>query len=97
MGGRVRFFSLLSGGESQFFSRFFRGGSEFFKSIFIDKVNYEYPAAAGFRFLHILPLPSKKKCPEGTNKTIYMNLDVRYCILKEGQTDRRILLFHCYI
>ena len=26
-----------------------------------------------------------------------MNLDVRYCILKEGQTDRRILLFHCYI
>ena len=26
-----------------------------------------------------------------------MNLDVRYCILKEGQTDRRIQLFHCYV
>ena len=60
-------------------------------------MNYEYPAAAGFRFLLISPLPSKKKCPEGRNKTIYMNLDVRYCILKEGQTDRRILLFHCYV
>ena len=28
---------------------------------------------------------------------IYMNLDVRYCILKEGQTDRRIQLFQCYV
>ena len=46
---------------------------------FIEKINYEYPAAAGagFRFLLILPLPSKKKCPEGRNKAIYMNLEVR--------------------
>ena len=87
----------MSGEGSQFFSRFFGGGSYFFKSIFIEKINYEYPAAAGFRFLLILPLPSKKKRPEGKNKTIYMNLDVRYCNFKEGQTDRRILLFHCYV
>ena len=63
-------------------------------------INYEYPAAAGagFRFLLILPLPSKKNGPEGRNKAIYMNLDVRYGILKEGrQTDRRILLFYCYV
>ena len=72
-------------------------GHNFFKVFFIEKVNYEYPAAAVFRFLLILPLPSKKKYPEGRNKTIYMNLDVRYCILKEGQTDRRILLFHCCV
>ena len=74
-------------------------GHNFFKVFFIDKINYEYPAAAGagVRFLLILPLPSKKKCPEGRNKTIYMNLDVRYGILKEGQTDRRILLFCCYV
>ena len=92
---------LLSGGGSQFFSRFFSGGSFFFLSFFIEKINCEYPAAAGagFRFLLILPLPSKKKCPEGRNKTIYMNLDleVRYGILKESQTDRRILLFYSYV
>ena len=75
---RVIIFSLLSGGGS-YFSRFFRGGPQFFqggffreshnffKVFFIEKINYEYPAAAGagFRFLLILPLPSKKKCPEG--------------------------------
>ena len=96
-GGGSDFFPSRLGESHNFFQGFLGEGQNFFKSIFIDKVNYEYPAAAGFRFLHILPLPSKKKCPEGTNKTIYMNLDVRYCILKEGQTDRRILLFHCYI
>ena len=76
----------------------------FLKSFFIEKINYEYwyPAAAGagFRFLLnylILPLLSKKKCPEGRNKTIYMNLDIRYGILKESQTDRQILLFYCYV
>ena len=51
-------------------------------------MNYEYPVAAGFRFLLISPLPSKKKCPEGRNKTIYMNLDVRYGIF-EGGSNRQ--------
>ena len=55
----------------------------FLKVFLLRKYITKYPAAAGFRFLLILPLPSKKKCPEGRNKTIYMNLDVRYCILKE--------------
>ena len=56
-------------------------------------------AGAGFRIklLLISPLPSKKKSPESRNKTVYMNLDVRYGILKVGQTDRRILLFFCYV
>ena len=99
-GGRVIIFSLLSGGGSQIFSRFIRGGSKFFSSsFFIEKITYEHPAAAGagFRSLLILPLPSKKKCPEDRIKTIYMSLDARYGILKEGQTDRRILLFYCYV
>ena len=97
-GGRVIiFFPLVWGRITFFFTVFLGEGHKFFKVFFIEKINYEYPAAAGFPFLLILPLPSKKKCPEGRNKTIYMNLDVRYCILKEGQTDRRILLFHCYV
>ena len=91
------FFSSCLGEGHDFFQGFLGEGHNFFKSIFIEKINYEYLVAAGFRFLLILPLRSKKKCPEGRNKTTYMNLDVRYCILKEGQTDRRILLFHCYV
>ena len=91
------FFSSCLGESHNFFQDFLGEGHNFFKVFFIEKVNYEYPAAAGFRFLLILPLPSKKKYPEGRDKTIYMHLDVRYCILKEGQTDRRILLFHCYV
>ena len=87
----------LAGGRVIIFFPLVWGRVTIFLSIFIEKINYEYPAAAGFRFLLILPLPSKKKCPEGRNKMIYMNLDVRYCILKEGQTDRRILLFRCYV
>ena len=59
-----------------FFQDFLGEDHNFFKVFFIEKINYEYPAAAGFRFLFILPLPSKKKCPEGRNKTIYTNLDV---------------------
>ena len=82
------FFPSCMGGGSQFFQSFLGESHNSFKSIFIEKINYEYPAAAGFRFLLILPLPSKKKCPEGRNK-IYMNLDVRYCILKKGKTDRQ--------
>ena len=93
MGGGSQFFpSCLVEGHN-FFHGFLGEGHNFFKSIFLEKINYEYRAAAGFRFLLILPLPSKKKCPEGRNKTIYMRLDVRYCILKEGQ----ILLFHCFV
>ena len=92
LGGRVIIFSLLSGGGSQFFSRFYRRG-------FIEEINCEYPATAGagFCFLLFLSLPSMKKCPEGRNKTIYMNLDIRYGIFKESQTDRRILPFYCYV
>ena len=49
-------------------------------------------------WLHTYFAPSvKEKCLEGRNKTIYINLDVRYSILKEGQTVRRILLFYCYV
>ena len=68
------------GGEGHYFFQGFLGkGHNFFKVIFIEKINYEYSAAAGtgFRFLLILPLSSKKKCPEGRNKAVYMNLDVR--------------------
>ena len=97
MGGRVILFSLLSGGGSQFLSRFFSGRVIIFLKVFIEKINYEYLAAAEacFRFLLILPLPSKRKCPGGRNKKFYMNLDVRYGFLKEGQTAGRILLFYC--
>ena len=91
------FFHSCLGEGRNFFQGFLEEGHNFFNSIFIEKINYEYLAAAGFRFLLILPLPSKKKCPEGRNKTICMSLDERYCILKEGQTDRRILLIHCYV
>ena len=95
-GGKGHIFFPLVWGRVTISSSFYRGHN-FSKVFLLRKINYENPAAAGFRFLLILPLPSKKKCPEGRNKTIYMNLDVRYCILKEGQTDRRILLFHCYV
>ena len=86
-----KFFPSSLGEVHNFFKVFYGRVIIFFKFL--------YPAAAGagFRFLLILSLPSKKKCPEGRNKTIYMNLDVRYGILKEGQTDRRILLFYCYV
>ena len=90
--GHNSFPSCLGEGRN-FFQGFVGEGHNFLKVFFIEKIDYEYTAAAGFRFLLILPLPSKKKCPEGRNKTIYMNLDVRFFFLKEGQTDRRILLF----
>ena len=83
-GESQKFFSFCLGEGHNFFQGFLGEGHNFFKSIFIEKINYEYPAAAGFRLLLILPLPSKQKCPEGRNRTIYMNLDVRHCILKEG-------------
>ena len=78
------------GGVTIFFKVFLGEGHNFFKSIFIEKINYEYPAAAGagFRFLLIVPLPSKKKYPEGRNKTISMNLDIRYCTRLEGGSNR---------
>ena len=83
-------FFLGGGGVTIFFKVFLGEGHNFFKSIFIEKINYEYPAAAGagFRFLLIVPLPSKKKCPEGRNKTISMNLDIRYCTRLEGGSNR---------
>ena len=92
MGGRVTFFSLLSVGGSQFFSKIFLG-----RVIIFLKFLYPAAAGAGFHFLLILSLPLKNKCLEGRRKTIYMNLDVGYGILKERQTDRRILLFYCYV
>ena len=72
--GHNLFPSCLGEGHD-FFQGFLGEGHNFFKVFFIEKINYEYPAAAGagFRFLLILPLPSKKKCPEGRNKTMYMN------------------------
>ena len=72
LGGRVIIFFPLVWGRVTIFSRFFREDHYFFKFFFIEKINYEYPAAAGagFRFLLILLLPSKKKYPEGRNKTI---------------------------
>ena len=59
-GGGSQFFFLLSGEGSQFFQGFLREGHIFLK-YFIEKINYEYPAAAGFRFLLVLPLPSTKR------------------------------------
>ena len=77
--GHNFFRSCLREGHN-FFQVFLGEGHNFFKVFFIEKINYEYHAAVGaaFRFLLILPFRSKKKCPEGRNKPIYMNLDVRY-------------------
>ena len=91
-GGRVIIFSLLSGLESQFFSNILGEGHNFFKS-FYTMLQRELV----FTSYLFCPFRQRKKCPEGKNKTIYMNLDVRYGILKERQTDRRILLFYCYV
>ena len=66
-GGEGHNFFPLVCARVTIFSKVFRGGSYFFKNIFIEKIIYKYPAAAGFRFLLILPLPSKKKYPEGRN------------------------------
>ena len=69
--GGSKFFSFLSGGGSQFFSSFFKGRVIIFlKFFFIEKINYEYPAAAGagFRFLLILSLPSKKNAQKAETK-----------------------------
>ena len=68
----------------------------FLKFFFIEKLNYKYPAAAGagFRFLLILPLLSKKNVQRAETKRSIRLYDIH--ILKEGQTDRRILLY-CYV
>ena len=58
-GGHNCFPSCL--GEGHNFSQGFLGEGHIFLKYFIEKIYYEYPAAAGFRFLLILPLPSKKK------------------------------------
>ena len=73
-----KFFPSCLGEGHKYFQGFLWKGHNVFKVFFIEKINYEYSAVAGagFRFSLILPLPSKKKCPEGRNKTIYMNLDV---------------------
>ena len=77
-------------GRVTIFSSFLGEGHNVFKVFFIEKINYEYPAVAGvvFRFLLILPLPSKKKCPEGRIKTIYMNLDTYTIWHLEGGSNR---------
>ena len=73
--GRVIIFALVSREGHNFFQGFLGEGHNFFKVFFIENLIYEYPAAAGagFRFLLILSPPSKKKCPEGRNKVIYMS------------------------
>ena len=80
------FFPSCLGEGHSFFQGFVGEGHNFFK-------------AAGFHFLLILPLPSKKKMSrrQKQNDLYEFRLDVRYCILKEGQTDRRIQLFHYLI
>ena len=84
-------FSLLFGGGSQFFQGFLEEGHNFFESFYT--LLQRVLVFASYLFC---PFRQRKKCPEGRNKTFYMNLDVRYGILKEGQTDRRSLLFYCY-
>ena len=66
-GGSQLFPSFLGEGHN-FLQGFLREGHNFFKSIFIEKINYEYPAAAGFRFLLILPRPSKKNVQRAETK-----------------------------
>ena len=55
-------------GEGHNFFQGFLGEGHFFKSIFIEKINYEYPPAAGFRSLLILPFPSKKNVQKAETK-----------------------------
>ena len=92
--GRVILISLLSGGGSQFFFQgFLAEGHNFFKFFLLKKYITNTLLQWELVFASYLLCPLRqKKCPKGRNKAIYMNLNVRYGILKEGQTDRRILI-----
>ena len=57
------FFPSCLGEGHNFFQGFLGEGHNFFKGFFIEKINYEYPAAAGagFRFFNTYFAPSGNK------------------------------------
>ena len=82
------FFPLVWGRVTIFFKVFLGEGHNFFESIFIEKINYENHAAAGFRFFNTYFAPSVKEKMSRRQKQNDLYEFRRTILHLEGRSNR---------